>query len=245
MSADFVPTPPDAVFGWKDKPQFRSAGLPIVWDVPYPIGVTGVAAGRGWTVVAGIMTTALSAEPSDWDRWSLTGAAGPSFVGRVSYQVTPEFRLGASYGQGSYMRPDVEDASGPLAVDRQGQRTRGVDATYTRGHLQVNSELVFNTWDLFRAADTPADVSYYIEARRTLTAGVFVAARYSAIHFRPLQRADGVEDRWDYDQRRWQVGAGYRLGRSAEIRAEYMVNRTLGTVDPRNDLLSLRWWLTF
>jgi hypothetical protein len=44
---------------------------------------------------------------------------------------------------------------------------------------------------------------------------------------------------------RYQFGTGYRLGRASEIRGEYMINRTVGREDPRDDLLSLQWTFTF
>jgi hypothetical protein len=65
---------------------------------------------------------------------------------------------------------------------------------------------------VFRVADDPRDVSYYLELKTTLLAGLFVAARHNAVHFRELARASGVADRWDYDVRRLQLGSGYRLG---------------------------------
>jgi predicted porin len=91
----------------------------------------------------------------------------------------------------------------------------------------------------------PKDVSYYAEARMRLGAGVFGALRASGIHFRDLSRSGGARDRWDYDVRRLQLGAGYRLSRATEVRAEYMINTTSGRDDPRDDLVSVRWGWAF
>lgn len=245
MSSGFVPGASQAVFNWKSDPQRRSVGLPIVWEVPYPIGAMVAGGGGGWTLVAGVMNTAPSADPADWNRRQLDVPAGPSFVSRVSYQLAPEFQMGASYNHGSYMRQGVEDPSGPLTIGRQIQETRALDATFRRGHLDVRGELLFNRWEVFRVADDPRDVSYHIEARMLLAPGLFAAGRYSAIQFRQLAHAAGGFDRWDFDIQRWQLGAGYRLGRSTEVRGEYMLNRTLGRVDPRDNLVSLRWSWTF
>src|SRR5262249_21975988 len=119
------------------------------------------------------------------------------------------------------------------------------EATFTRGHLDARGELLFNRWEVFRVPSDPRDVSYYVETRVTLVPGLFAAARVSGIHFRELERSTGAADRWDYDMRRLQLGSGYRLGRRTEIRAEYMINRTLDRADPRDNLLSLQWWWTF
>lgn len=99
---------------------------------------------------------------------------------------------------------------------------------------------------MFRVIDDPRDISYYVAGRMTLAPGRFAAVRYNAIHFRDIERQAGGRARWDYDVRRWQLGAGYRLGRGTEIRGEYMINRRSGDgADPRDNLLSVQWWWTF
>lgn len=245
ISPDVVPDELDGIFDWKDRPLFRSGGLPIVWGVPYPIGATVAAGGRGWRIVAGVTNTTPSAVPDDWNSLTFDAPAGPSFVGQVSYRVVPELQLGSSYQRGAYMRPEVRDKDGQLSIKRQEQETLAFEAAFTRGHLDLRAELLINRWEVFRATSAPRDVSYYAEIRTTLAAGLFAAARYSAIRFRDLARSTGIIDRWDYDIRRLQLGSGYRLGRSTEIRAEYMINRTLDRTDPDDNLLSLQWWWTF
>jgi class 3 adenylate cyclase len=241
MQAARVPAMGDGVFTWKNNPEFRLTGLPIVWDAPYPIGVIASAGTARWTLGGGVVTTAPSAEPEDWDRLRQQAPAGPSVVGHASYQIVPEVRIGASYSHGSYLGPRVD--GGPDVVGRQLQDFRGLHAIINRGGLDVRIELVSNAWEVFRVKDPPRDVSYSIEARQTLSAGLFVAARYGAIHFRDLERASGVVDRWDYDRRRLQLGAGYRLGRGMGIRGEYMFNWTVEATDPADNLLSIKWWL--
>lgn len=245
MSSDFVPAANDGVFGWKDTAELRAKGLPVVWEVPYPVGVTIAGGGRGLALTAGVMNTAPSADPADWDRLHLESPAGPSFVARASYQLIPELQVGLSYSRGSYMRSRVFDAAGAVDPGGQMQELRAVDASFRRGYLDVRAEMFFNRWEVFRVGEDPRDMSYYVETRITLAPGLFAAARYNAIQFRDLARASGRPDRWDYDMRRWQVGVGYRFGRSSEVRGEYLHNRTLGRADPRDDLVSLRWSWTF
>ena len=245
LQADFVPAAVDGVFNWKNNPRFRPTGLPIAWEVPYPIGAMAGGGGRGWTLTAAVLNTAPSAEPDDWNRFDLEAPAGPSFIGRASYQVVPELQVGASYNRGAYMRPDVADDRGPVVVNRQLQETYALEANFTRGHVGVRGEVLFNEWQVFRTSGHPRDVSGYVEARVTLAPGLFAAVRYNAIRFVTLERASGSTDRWDYDVRRWQFGAGYRISRSTEIRGEYMINRTPGREDPSDNLLSLRWGWTF
>lgn len=246
MQADFVPAGSDGVLGWKDNPALRRSGLPIVWAVPYPVAVTATGRARGLAFRLGVANSAPSAEPSDWNRLRLEPPAGPTFVGHVSYQLLPEIQVGASYSRGSYLRPGVSDAAGPVETGRTDQEAFGLEAAFQRGHVEVLSEVVVNRWQVFRVIDDPRDVSYHVEGRVTFAPGLYGALRYSAIHFREIRRQAGGQGRWDYDVRRLQLGAGYRLGRGTGIRGEYMVNERAGnTTDPRDNLLSLQWWWAF
>lgn len=245
MSATEVPGAPDGVFTWKDRAEFRAAGLPIVWAVPYPVGMT-VSGGVGpFSATAGVTTTAPSAHPDDWDTLDGGTPAGPSAVAQARYRLSPALALGVSYTNGPYMRAGAVDPVTARTIPRQGQEAYGVDVTYARGHVDLRGEVLFNRWEVFRAPGDPRDVSYYAEGQVRVAAGLFVAARYNAIHFLDLPRSSGIPDRWDYDRRRWQIGAGYRLGRNTEIRGEYMFNTTVDHDDPRDDLLSLQWWIAF
>ena len=244
MQATFVPAGPDGVFTWKNTPALRADGRPIVWDVPYPVGVSVDGGARRVTVSAALLTSGPAADPEDWHRLNTDAPSGPTFTGRLAWQATPEWQVGSSYSRGSYLRLGTFDANGPVAAGRQTQEIRALDATWRRGYTDVRAELAFNKWDVFRVANAARDVSYYIEARRTLAPGLFTALRYGAVHFRDLASGTGRVDRWDYNITRWQAAAGYRLGRNHELRAEFMRNHTTGMTDPKDNMLALQWWLS-
>jgi len=238
MSATEFPAANDGVFTWKNRPAFRAAGLPIVWAVPYPIGATLSVGAGPVSATGGVTSSAVSADPADWDRWRLDAPGGLSAVGHVRWRLRPEVQVAASYANGAYMRPTVD-------APRQAQETWGLDVTFERGRYAVRGEVLVNRWEVANVIEAPRDLSGYVEAQATLTAGWFVAIRTNAITFRDLATSSGARDRWDYDMQRHQIGTGYRLGRSSEVRAEYMINRTVGREDPRDDLLSLQWTWTF
>ena len=245
ISPTEVPAAADGIFTWKNRPPFRAAGLPIVWAVPYPVALT-VSGGKGpVSATGGVTTTAPSSEPADWDTLDTDTPAGASAVGQLRYRLSPAVQLGLSYTHGPFMRSGVIDPVTGSRVPTQDQEAYGVDATYSRGLVDVRGELLVNRWEVFRAPGDPRDISYYVEGHARIKAGLFVAARYNAIHFLELRRSNGQMERWDYDRRRWQFGAGYRLGRASEIRGEYMINTTVDGDDPRDDLLSLQWWFAF
>ncbi len=243
MQSGIVPGTADALFTWKANPAFRATGLPITWDVPYPVGAAVNAGWRSLTFSAAVVTSAPSADPVEWDRFETPPPMGPTFTARAAYQLSPELQVGASYSRGSYLGATVTDALGPVAPGRQMQEIRAADVTLRHGYFDLRGELVFNRWEVFRVDGDPRDVLYYVEAKRTLVAGLFVAARYGGIVFREVESAEGRTGRWDYNADRWQVAGGYRLGRNSEVRAEYMINRITGAAAPSGNLFSLQWWL--
>ena len=224
-----VPAAPDGVFTWKNRPPFRAAGLPIVWAVPYPVGLTvtagkGPISGTGRRDDDGAVGRAVGLEhvrhrATRQDR---------SAVGQVRYRVSPALQRGrvvheravhavVGHRSGHGRRRCPGRIRRPTASTR---RSRAVSWTSVASCCSIAGR------SSARRA-TPRDVSYYVEGQTRIAAGLFVAARYNAIHFRDLPRSNGQPDRWDYDMRRWQFGAGYRLGRSSEIRGEYMINTTV------------------
>jgi len=78
-----------------------------------------------------------------------------------------------------------------------------------------------------------------------LSPGLYAAARYSGIRFSRIDDGAGTQVRWDYPVDRVQVAAGYRLSRTTELRAEYMLNSTDAPPDASDDLFSVRWSWTF
>jgi predicted porin len=91
----------------------------------------------------------------------------------------------------------------------------------------------------------PTDLSWYGEAKVKLSAGLFAAARYSGIRFNHIDDGAGNDVLWDYPVDRVQLGAGYRLSRNTEVRAEYMLNSTDAPPHVSDDLVSVRWSWSF
>jgi class 3 adenylate cyclase len=237
ISSSEAPGASDAFLGWKDgvPREFRSGGAPVIWGTPYQAGALlfGTAGRVSFRLAA--MNSAPSSEPEAWaparDQWR-----APSIVGHVAYQFTPATRVGASFNQG----PFLEIPSPYGGVYRYDQTLVGVEAAFSLGLTEARAEFVWDRWQVPNVLEDPVDVSYYVELKRKLAAGLFAAARYGAIHFNEIARSDGGSEAWDHDVRRLQLGAGYRLNRAFELRGEYMWNRQAGPAPPRNDLLSFQ-----
>jgi hypothetical protein len=244
VSTHLLPGGNDGFLDWKSDPdRFRPAGAPPVWAAPYQLGamLLGTIGKASWRVAA--MNGAPSTEPNVWNE--LPSLDDLNYVAHVAYQFSPALRLGVSYSNGSYLDADSL-ASLPSGQSRSdfAQRLAGVEAMFARGRVELRGEFVHDTWNVVRVAEPAVDVSWYLESKLKLAAGLFAAARIGAIHFNELPRANGTLTPWDYDVQRLQLGAGYRITEALDVRAELMLNRMDGPIDPGDDLLSVQGtWL--
>lgn len=229
--------------GWKDDPVRRPAGVPVIWGVPYPWGAI-LAAGAGkLDVRVGVTSAAPSSRPELWGFDTDQFGRG-SVVAAASYAVVPELRVNAYYSRGSYLDELRQGTLPPGAeLDDFFQEILGAEAVFARGPATVRAEAFSDRWNVPNIGDDVRDLSYSIEGKLKLTPGLFAAARFGEIRFNELAGPTGAE-RWDHNIRRLQFGAGYRLLRNTEIRAEYLLSRTERN-DPRDNLFSVQWWWAF
>jgi len=243
MVRTVAPAAQNGFLDWKDDPAKRPVGAPVVWGVPYPWGAL-VRGGFGpVSVQAGVVSAVASSEPEAWGL-DLDRFEAPGLVAGVEYRVTPELRLGASYHRGPFMEPLTQGTlpDGAELTDFT-QELWGAEAVYQRGRITLRGEAMLDEWELPNLTERPRDFSYYLEGSAKLSAGLFAAARWGELRFSRLEHSVRGEEAWDRDVRRVQLGLGYRLLRSLELRGEYMSTRTLEGVDPRDDLLSVQvWW---
>jgi hypothetical protein len=247
VSTTFVPGGTAGFVDWKDDPAFfRPIGAPPVWNAPYQVGVMAAGSWKRLSARAAVMNSAPSSEPSEWNALG-AGEHGPSYVAHVGVRVMPELSVGVSYDRGGYLVDDpVGNALPPgEGVDHYFQELWGFEAAFARGPVEVRAELILDTWDVPNVPEYPRDVSYYAEAKVKLSAGLFAAARYSGIRFNRIGDGPGPDVAWDYPVDRVQLAAGYRLSRTTELRAEYMLNATAAPPDAGDDLLSVRWSWSF
>ena len=242
---------------WKDEPElFRPSGAPPIWGAPYQWGGMVLGAAGPVSFRAGAMNSAPSSEPEQWE-WDVDRMKHPSWVANVGVQVSPALRLEASYDRGPYLTtPLVGSLPAGAEPHDYVQEIYGAEMVLARGGTVLRGEFFADRWEVPNVDDDAWDYSYYVEAQTDVATGLYVAARYGAIRFNELDDLSGGTTgygpslgdlaRWDYDTRRIQLAAGYRVFRNAGIVAEYMLNHTdtpLG--DPADNLLSLQLWWSY
>lgn len=238
---------------WKDDvpTDFRPVGAPAIWGAPYQWGgmVLGERGPVRFRVAA--MNSAPSSEPEAWG-WDPERFRSPSWVATLGVQLSPALRLAGSYNRGPYLEPLVEGELDPGArLSDYVQELFALEAVYTLGALSFRGEAVADRWEVPNVAEDAWDLSYYVEGQYDVLAGLHVAARWGEMRFNELATGDarygtsgGEDARWDYDARRLQLAAGYRIVRNVGLQAEYALN---DTDDPEGDavgdLFSVQlWW---
>ena len=243
-----VPESVDDLLGWKDGDNPRALGVPGIWGTPYPTGVMVMGAFRDLDFQVALVNSAPSAEP---DLWDPDAPFGGTQVLRVGYQLSPALHVGASYAAGPWIREGVDDpfpdAEDPVPEDRfrtYKQKIMGIETTFTQGMVEVRAEAMMNRWGLPEIAETPEDLSWYLEGKLRSGTGLYGAARVGQIHFGDMTGSGGSEA-WDYDIRRFQFAAGYRLARNLELRGEFLMNRSPDESRLDTELTSVQLWWRF
>jgi class 3 adenylate cyclase len=248
VSATAITIGPAGFLTWKDKPEmFRAIGAPPVWAALYPVGAMVAGGWKAFSARAAVVNSAPSSEPGEWSELG-AGEHGPSLVAHAEVRVMPELRLGVSYDHGSYLQDQT--TLNPLppgsAVGDFAQQLWGFEAAFARGPVEARGELLLDRWEVPNLPDdAPRDVSFYLETKVKLAPGIFAAARYSGIRFDEIGDGSGGRARWGYPVDRLQLAAGYQLGRTTEIRAEYMLNATDAPPAGSDDLFAIRWSWSF
>jgi hypothetical protein len=237
-----APRTNDGFIAWKyDPDRFRPSGAPPVWGAPYNQGLQASGGAGFLTWRLAWLNSAPSSEPFEWNR----DFGEPSIAGHVGFQISPAFRFGFSYHRGPYMLHHSGTGSGSPVTDwdssEYDQILVGVDAEFSFDRTMLRAEAFHDTWQVPNVLDDPVDVSWYLEARQRFGTGFSLAVRYGTIGFNALRRTRGEPEPWDWDTRRTEVSAGWRLGRNAELRAQAAWTRSEGPEDPDDDLVALQW----
>jgi class 3 adenylate cyclase len=245
VAPNVVPGGLDGFLGWKDEARDRRVdGAPVVWDVPYPWGALATFGIGKLGARFAVLGSAPSGAPETWEL-AERRLRHPNVMAGLAYPIVPALTLGAAWNRGPYLEPLI---SGTLpagaALEDFVQETVAFDAAYERGRTSLRAELFLNRWEVPNLPEDPLDTSFYVEGTTHLSAGLFLAARYGEIRYSRMGE-DSLAVPWDLDQRRLQLGGGYRIVHNAEIRAEYLINDTAGAADPRDNLLSVQVWWAF
>lgn len=237
---------------WKDNPQDADLpGAPPVWDVPYQWGAMVFGRVGPVDLRAAAMNSAPSSHPNAWNL-EASSFERPSWVVGARWAVSAALEVGASWDRGPWLAPQPTD--GRVIVSPPGapvippptewrdfdQEVISVDLAFLRGPIAFRAEALRDRWEVPNVDGMPTEFGYTAELQSDLSAGLFAAARWGYVDFRPL---DGAE--WDHDVQRFEVAAGYRLSRNVGLRASAYRQLQSDQEDADTDFFGLRLWWAF
>lgn len=215
----------------------RPAGLPPIWDAPYPIGAQMELAPGDLVLKVALLNSAPGSDPAAWN-WDGDRMTNPNIALSASWFPRPELRFSAWWNKGPWLLVDAP--GGTYDATGYDQRIWGVGGEYRRGGTVVRAEYFRDLWKVPNLTYDPKETMWTAEVQQDLLAGWYVAARYGMLDFSSYQ---GEE--WDDDATRIQVASGFRLARNAGVVGEWLVSGSDGDPAPEEDLLSLRLWWSF
>ena len=183
-------------------------GVPDGYAVEYPLGAQlsgtrGRVDYRAAVVSLPVFHEGYVPDPSARARPALGGG----------FTFAPGVRLGASATWGSYLNCDIPAALlGGRSWQTPQQRVGGLDLQISRGYLELHGELGASSSDVPGAARPAHGLTYYGEAKYTLSPRLFVAGRVERNDYPYIVPADAAH--WSSSATNvynGELGTGFRL----------------------------------
>jgi len=146
---------------------------------------------------------------------------GKSVLGRIGIAATPGVTAGVSASYGPYLNSGVDPSLPPgKNTGDYHQRLGMADLAIEAGHAEIRSEAFINVWETPTVGDLRVHGGY-VEAKLTVAAGLYLAARGDAMRHSKLTDSSGASLPWDLDRDRLEAGAGYRIDRGTTVKVVY------------------------
>jgi hypothetical protein len=212
----------------------RLSGMPLIYDSCWDYG--GGILGSVWRFEYQVMLT--QGTLSDPSASTVDDNDSGQLVARLGIVPFTGALVRLSWARGAYLDNAVsESLATGTEVEDFNQKIAGVAVEYEIRHLVVVAEWARNRWespfivDAGGGAEDLEVTGSYLEARYKLAPGLYVAGRYSALHFGEIDDGTGQGRRlgWDYDTHRLEVGVGYWITDGVLTKGALQLNDLQGT----------------
>ena len=233
--------PSSLVDGEKEDKERR---LPVIWGPNYSSGVAISGQIERFQYAIEFKNSALASRPDSW------GAANvqwqnPTLSGRVGCRPNEAWNLGVSASSGSYLH---STGTPTLAPDRSLSDYReillGQDVGFAWHHLQLWTEVFAARFQIPRVGDADT-VSYYVEAKYKFTAQFFGAVRWNQQIYGTMRDSSGQRSVWGRDVWRIDFAPAYRFTPHTQLKLQYSLQRTTGSVTEWNNILAIQSTIRF
>jgi hypothetical protein len=199
-------------------------GVPDGYPVQYPIGVK--LSGTRQRIDYRFAMTSL---PVSHEGYTPDPSAAPRPAIGLGFTPFTGLRVGASATLGSYLNCDLPSS---LLDGRSWrsfhQRVGAADVQFSRGYLEMWGEVGVGRYDVPGHANRVSGLTYYTEAKYTLSPRFFVASRFERNDYPFIQPRDAST--WMATATNFyngEIGAGFRVSAATLVKASYRADRWL------------------
>lgn len=196
-------------------------GMPIIYDPCWDYGVIVLGT---WKTLEGRLAVMNGAPgyPETGREWNPSRTP----VARLGWVPAPWLRLGGSAARGPYLPYPVESQlPAGKGLDDYTQTVFGCDAEVTRGWWELRGEWVRNEFVNPGVSDDLLCDSWYLEARRKMSAGTYASLRWDTFTYGEITGPDGLEGRWGQNVSRLEVGGGIWAEQNLLFKAGLQITR--------------------
>lgn len=216
--------------------------LPVIDERWWDTGAVALGSSRPFEFSFGV----VQGSPS-WPAPGNDNTPGQTVLGRLGLVPAAGIRLGVSGADGTWMPAwySVLLPAGGSVRDYR-ETTLMADAEFAEGPFELRGEAVHRRWETSTAGDLDVDAGY-VEARWSLSNGVWLAVRGEAMQFSDVTTAALVTRPWDDDVQRCEGVIGYRLTRDVRLKfgGQRTVRQPFGSSRITNDFLTAGLSLRF
>jgi hypothetical protein len=175
---------------------------PLQWDTGVEVRV-----GNEPVQVAVALTQGTVSKPRFRD-----DNEGKQIAGRLGLRPAFGAKLGFSAARGDYVADDLKALLPDGASADSHETALGIDSEYSTGAWLLRAEAIWTRWDVPSLAMDLDALGWTMEARYKITAGFWLAARYSGMQFESIDAPQGSAT-WDAPVSRIEAGVGYSFYR--------------------------------
>jgi len=153
---------------------------------------------------------------------------------RLGFTPSPAFRIGAAATHGPYLGPDSKSQLPANAAWQDYQQTvLSADMHFSIGYVDARAEVAWSSYEVPTISDPVRGLGSYAEVKVAHTPRIFTAARVERFRYAFIRGINtttwiGVPTtQWNAE-----AGVGYRLSRSALVKASYRRDYWPGEVRP-------------
>lgn len=220
VSDDDVPSSPADFLARRRVPDAKDSWLPVLWGPAYATGGSIFGTAGKFDCAFDLKNAPISSHPYSWELDSSLWRH-PTFSGRLGFRPAPDWNHGVSFSLGPYLSPETSNAL-PFGktINDYNQFTLGYDVSYAWRHWQWWGEVFLTRFQVPNVGNADL-VSYYVEAKYKITAGLFAAARWNQELFGNISNGTGGQESWGNDMYRIDLALGYRFTQHLQTKVQY------------------------